>query len=193
MLNVGAGSRTIALPRHFEGWKCDRLDIDANVRPDICLDARELTQLPGGTYDAIYSSHNLEHFHRRDAVKVLRGFRHVLKPEGFVEVIVPDLGALFERVVQEKLDVDDVLYNSPAGPIQVRDMIYGYHKEIEESGNDFFLHKTGYTVKSLSALFVTSGFPHGYVARGDPLALVGFFFIQAPSPSMRILLGLPEA
>ena len=145
--------------------------------------------MPPATYDAVYCSHNLEHFHRRDAAKVVRGFRHVLKPEGFVHALVPDLGALFQLVVREKLDVDDQLYVSTAGPIRVRDVIYGFSPMVESSGNDFYLHKTGYTAKSLAALFTANGFPHAFVGSADPVQLIGMFFIQAPNAQTRAMFG----
>jgi hypothetical protein len=190
VLNVGGGSRAIPMPKHYEGWRCDRLDIDPQIRPDICLDARAMTQLPPATYDAVYCSHNLEHYTRRDAAKVVKGFRHVLRPDGLVEVIVPDLGALFKRVVEEKLDIDDVLYNSPNAPVLVRDVIYGFHAQVD-SGNDFYIHKTGYTPKSLWNLFVANGFPHGFVATCEPVMLMGLFFLQPPQPQTAASFGLP--
>ena len=52
-------------------------------------------------------------------------------------------------MVEKNLDIDDFLYQSPEGPITVRDVIYGYGAEIERSGNDFYAHKTGFTKKSL--------------------------------------------
>ncbi len=38
----------------------------------------------------------------------------------------------------ENLDLEDVLYTSPAGPIMVLDVIYGYGVEIARSGHDFY-------------------------------------------------------
>lgn len=189
VLNVGGGPRKILLPPRYAGWKQDLLDIDPAVSPDLCMDAREMSGLPPATYDAIFCSHNLEHYHRRDAVKVLAGFRHVLKPDGFAEIAVPDLGALIRKVAAENLDMDDVLYKSPAGPIQVRDVIYGYHVEIERHGNEFYTHKSGYTKKSLTALLAANGFPFALVAPLEPLALLGFFFRQPPSPDRLRTLG----
>jgi hypothetical protein len=180
VLNVGGGPPGISLPRHYEGWRHVRLDIDPSVRPDIQLDARQLSRLPAATYDAVYCSHNLEHFHRHDAPKVIAGFHHVLKPDGFVEVIVPDLAALFQKITQNNLDLEDELYPSPLGPVLVRDVIFGHHAEIERSGNDFYLHKTGYTPKSLKALFAANGFPHGVVSTSDPVILMGLFFLKPP-------------
>lgn len=158
ILNVGGNSKAIAIPNCFEGWQHDLLDIDPRGNPDVLCDARELWKLPFRQYDAIYCSHNLEHYHRHEVENVLKGFRVVLKKNGFIFVKVPDLHAVMRRVIEEDLDIDDVLYIAPSGPILVRDVIYGYHLEIEQSGNDFFAHKTGFTQKSLVQVLADNGF-----------------------------------
>ncbi len=88
-------------------------------------------------FDAVYCSHNLEHYYRHDVSRVLAGFRHVLNSDGFAEIRVPDLADLMQTVVRRGLDVDDLLYQSPAGPVTVRNVLYGLGTEIERSGNDF--------------------------------------------------------
>ena len=90
VLNVGGGPSRI-LPEEYSGWEQVMLDIDLAVHPDICLDAKEIGTLEAGQFDAIYCSHNLEHFYRHDAEKVLRGFVHVLSEEGYAEILVPDV------------------------------------------------------------------------------------------------------
>jgi SAM-dependent methyltransferase len=160
VLNVGGNSKEIALPSQYVGWQHVLLDIDPRGNPDVVCDARTLTDLPAGQYDAVYCSHNLEHYYRHDAVKVLAGFRHVLKNDGFVHILVPDMSALMKKVVVGGLDIDDLLYNSSAGPIHVVDVIYGLASEIERSGNDFFAHKTGFTEKSLRNRLEETGFPY---------------------------------
>jgi SAM-dependent methyltransferase len=159
VLNVGGNNRSIALPPQYEGWQHILLDIDPVGCPDIVCDARGLTELPGSEYDAVYCSHNLEHYYRHEVTKVLAGFHHVLKPEGFAHIRVPDLGELMQVVAEKNLDIDDFLYRSPAGPITVRDVIYGYGAKIERSGNDFFAHKTGFTKKALLSILRAAGFP----------------------------------
>src|SRR5512141_1346388 len=72
VLNVGGGTKAISIPDYFAGWRHDLLDIDSRGGPDIVCDARELQKLPCGSYDAIYCSHNLEHYYRHDGLKVLR-------------------------------------------------------------------------------------------------------------------------
>lgn len=191
VLNVGGNSKLIELPPHFQGWKHILLDIDPRGKPDLVCDARELAHLPGSQFDAIYCSHNLEHYYRHDVAKVLSGFLHVLKEDGFAHIRVPDMGELMRTVIQRNLDIDDFLYDSPAGPITVRDVIYGYGVEIERSGNDFFAHKTGFTQKSLIAILNECGFPFVYAGSGN-LEAQAFAFKNEPSGFAAKLLNLPQ-
>jgi len=158
VLNVGGGTKTIPIPAHYAGWDHVLLDIDPSRGPDVVCDARALTALPAAQYDAVYCSHNLEHYYPHDAPKVLAGFLHVLKDDGFAEIRVPDLHALMRRVVQRNLEMNDVLYQSGVGPITVQDVIYGYGKEIAESGQDFYAHKTGFTPRTLGLTLERAGF-----------------------------------
>jgi hypothetical protein len=190
ILNVGGNSREIPLPPQYAGWENVLLDIDPDVKPDIVCDARQLSQLPGGTYDAVYCSHNLEHYYRHDVPKVLAGFSHVLKDDGFVHIVVPDMGEVMREVVEKGKDIDDVLFISSGKKITVLDVMYGLGVEIEESGNDFFAHKTGFTQKSLPAMLVRCGFPHVY-SGGAELEILAFAFKAQPGEFARKLLHLP--
>jgi len=35
VLNVGGGTKAIAIPAHFDGWRHDLLDIDPTGNPDV--------------------------------------------------------------------------------------------------------------------------------------------------------------
>jgi hypothetical protein len=190
ILNVGGSSKAIALPPEYQGWMHVLLDIDPRNGPDIVCDARNLKSLPAAGYDAVYCSHNLEHYYRHDVFTVLAGFRHVLTDDGFVDIRVPDMGALIRTVVERKLDIDDFLYSSPAGPVTVRDVIYGFAPEIEESGNDFFAHKTGFTEKSLVSTLKAAGFGSAYAGSGN-LEIRALAFKHKPSRYAMELLRLP--
>ncbi len=192
VLNVGGANKTIALPAPYQGWEHVLLDIDPRGAPDIVCDARELTTLPAAQFDAVYCSHNLEHYYRHDVPKVLGGFRHVLKADGFAEIHVPDLADLMQTVVKRGLDVDDLLYQSPAGPITVRDVLYGLGSEIERSGDDFWAHKTGFTKKSLTAMLVRCGFAVVYNGSGN-FEVAAFAFTKPPTDEIRRLLNFPPA
>ena len=191
MLNVGGGSKEIPIPEHYEGWEHVLLDIDSARKPDVVCDARELSALPAGLYDAVYCSHNLEHYWRHDVPRVLKGFAHVLGAHGFAEIAVPDVKAVFADVQGRGLDLDDVLYESPAGPITVNDVIYGHGRQIALSGNDFYAHKNAFSQASLGAALRDAGFPWVFMGSG-PYAIRALAFRQAPTPERRSLLRLPS-
>jgi SAM-dependent methyltransferase len=191
VLNVGGNSKAIPLPSQYEGWDHVLLDIDPKGNPDVVCDARELMSLADALYDSVYCSHNLEHYYYHDVAKVLAGFIHVLKADGFVFIRVPDMNELMRTVVEKNLDIDDVLYQCPSGPIMVRDVIYGWGVEIERSGCDFFAHKTGFTEKSLDSALKTAGFPWVFTGAGN-LEVFAFAFKNKPSEYATKFLNLPK-
>jgi hypothetical protein len=191
VLNVGGGSKRIPIPTHYDGWQQLLLDVDARVAPDIVCDARTLVSRPPAEFDAVYCSHNLEHYYAHDGLTVLRGFRHVLKEQGFVEIRVPDLDCVMRYAVTHNLGLDDVLYQSPAGPISVIDVIYGFRREIEQSGLDFFAHKTGFSPASLRNTLERAGFEFVFVfPRSDAFEVRALAFKSAPTDDQRRLLGI---
>jgi len=191
VLNVGGGSKSIALPPQYAAFEHLLLDIDPKGQPDIVCDARQLSGLPAAQFDAVYCSHNLEHYYRHDVPRVLAGILHVMKDGGFVQIRVPDLTELMRVTVSQGLDVDDVLYTSPAGPVMVLDVLYGHSPTIERSGEEFFAHKTGFTQKSLSNAVARAGFSSMFCMTGN-LEINLIAFKGKPDPEVRVLFGLPE-
>lgn len=191
VLNVGGNSKAIPLPPHFAGFEHLLLDIDPRGNPDVLCDARNLTSLAPGQFDAIYCSHNLEHYYRHDVPRVLAGFMHVLKEGGFAEIIVPDLQQVMKETLERGLDVEDVLYQSAIGPITVLDVLYGYGVEIERSGQDFFAHKTGFTPRSLMAVLQQAGFSRAFWRPG-PLQVESYAIKGPPNPLTRALFNLTD-
>jgi hypothetical protein len=189
VLNVGGGSKSTAIPNYFDGWRHDLLDIDPRGQPEIACDARMLHTLAGGSYDAIYCSHNLEHYYRHDALAVVRGFVHMLNGTGFAEIRVPDIAKVIAELRDKNLELDDILYESPAGPISAHDVIYGLQTEIQSSGQDFYAHKTGFTPQSLSKLLLAGGFQTLLVDTKPYLAVHALAFKTEPSPGQRALLA----
>jgi SAM-dependent methyltransferase len=190
LLNVGGGTKDIPLPPQYNGWEHSLLDIDPRGGPDIVCDAREMSRLPSGEFDVVYCAHNLEHYYRHDAAKVLLGFHRVLKDDGFAHIRVPDIGEVMRVVVKGGMDIDDVLYESQAGPITARDVIYGFGAEIERSGNDYYAHRTGYTRKSLAAILNRCGFSRVLFGSGY-LEIVALAFKGEPNPLAEELLRQP--
>jgi hypothetical protein len=191
VLNVGGHDKRIPLPPHYAGFEHLMLDIDPAAAPDILCDARELSKLESSQFDAVYCAHNLEHYYRHDVPKVLAGFLHVLKDNGFAQVIVPDIAEVMRTAVAKGLDLEDVLYQSPAGPIKVLDVLWGWSAQIESSGQEFFAHKTGFTEKSLVATIQRSGFPKTYsMSRNYEVQVLAFK--RPPDAAASALFGLPD-
>ena len=70
LLHVGCGPKTQANthpafhdPRQ---WAETRLDIDPNAKPDIVASMTDMSMVESGQFDAIFSSHNLEHLYPHD-------------------------------------------------------------------------------------------------------------------------------
>jgi SAM-dependent methyltransferase len=191
VLNVGGGSKAIAIPPHYDGWEHVLLDIDRRSSAEIVCDARRLQSLSASQFDAVYCSHNLEHYYPHDTRQVLQGFLHVLKADGFAEIRVPDILAVLRRVVQSGMDIDDVLYQSALGPIAVHDVVYGFGKEIEQSGEDFYAHKRGFSPKTLQSVLEHAGFAHTFVfAAPDAFEVRALSFKSAPTPEQARQFGL---
>jgi len=163
VLNVGGGNKQIPIPECYGEWDHVLLDIDPTGNPDIVCDAREMYRLEAEQFDAVYCSHNLEHYYKHDRGAVLAGFLRVLKPAGFADIAVPDVMEVMKRVVESAMDIDDVLYQSPSGPITVRDVIYGHQAQIERTGVDFYAHKDGFSARSLQAALNEAGFGEVFV------------------------------
>lgn len=192
VLNVGGNRKAVAIPEHYAGWRQVLLDIDPKGDPDIECDAREILQLAPAQFDAVYCSHNLEHHYRHDVPKVLAGFAHVLTATGFAEVRVPDLPAVFRKMLDDSMDLEEVLYQAPAGPIRVIDVIYGWGPEIERTGNPFFAHKTGFSRRSLHEALLGAGFTEVWNAPPfSPYELRALAFKQPSTTKQRALLGIP--
>lgn len=188
-LNVGGNNRDILLPGQYTDFEQLLLDIDPKGGPDIVCDARKLTSLDGDQFEAVYCAHNLEHYYRHDVRKVLAGFLHVLKEGGFAHIRVPDIGEIMQIVVERELDIEDVLYDSAFGPISVLDVLYGHSVQIENSGEDFYAHKTGFTKKSLLTALDQAGFSEIY-SWEDTLEINAIAFKGKPDAAALALFGI---
>ena len=180
-LHVGCGqNRKARTTRAFNTpqWEELRLDIDPAVAPDIVGSMTDMRAEADASVDAIYSSHNIEHLYPHEVPLALAEFRRVLKPEGFAVVTCPDLQAVAELVVQDKLL--QPAYQSPAGPIAPLDILYG-HRPALARGNLFMAHRTGFTLNSLMQTFNAAGFA-GCAGRRQPPPAYALWVVAARRP-----------
>jgi predicted SAM-dependent methyltransferase len=70
--------------------------------------ANAVRRLPLATasVDAIYASHFLEHLPRDDAVLFLREARRLLRADGLIRIVVPDLASIVDHYLQARRDGD---------------------------------------------------------------------------------------
>lgn len=101
-LNFGCGQR------YRKGW----VNIDFHSDSPEVQRVNLLGKLPfaDNSFDVVYSSHTLEHFSLRVTERILAECRRVLKPEGIIRTVLPDL----ENTCREYVRVMDGVYQGDA-------------------------------------------------------------------------------
>ena len=158
LLHIGCGpKRKNQTTRGFntDAWTELRLDIDADVQPDIIGTMTDMSAVADASVDAIFSSHNIEHLYPHEVGPALAEFIRVLRPDGFLVVTCPDLQEVCRLVAEDKLL--EPAYTSPAGPITPLDILYG-HRPPMARGNLYMSHRCGFTEKVLIGTLRSCGF-----------------------------------
>jgi SAM-dependent methyltransferase len=180
LVNLGSGPReNPSIPDYFKDWKHLRVDVDSGVEPDILADLTDLSAVPDGYADCVWASHCLEHLYEHQVMTALSEFRRVVRDDGFVCIIVPDLQAVANYVAADRMH--EPLYDSPAGPITPHDIFFGFGPAIA-SGRTSMAHKCGFTPSALQRYFERMSF--GEVAlrrREKALELVAIARVISPA------------
>lgn len=158
LLHVGSGAKdSRKLPDRYDSreWTEIRLDIDPGVTPDIVGDIRDMQEVKSVSFDALFSSHNLEHLYPHEVSLALSEFFRVLKPGGHAFIACPDLQSIAMYVAQGNLT--EPIYESQAGPISPIDVLFGYRPSLAQ-GNLFMAHRTGFTDQTLAQSLSNVGF-----------------------------------
>jgi SAM-dependent methyltransferase len=159
LLHVGCGStRKEHTSPGFQShdWVELRLDIDPAAAPDILGTLTDMSAVPAGTADAVFSSHTLEHLYHHEVPSALAEMMRVLKPEGIVVSRVPDLQAAARMIAEDRLF--ETAYLSPAGPVTPFDMVYS-HRQFVGRDRPYMAHHGGFTATSLGVALAEAGFP----------------------------------
>jgi predicted SAM-dependent methyltransferase len=93
-LHLGCG------PKYLPGF----LNIDANPfnRIDLWLDVRNGLPFPSSSVDSIYATHMFEHFYPDELNRLLRESVRVLKNDGGIRLIVPNLASAITAYSQKQ-------------------------------------------------------------------------------------------
>ena len=157
-LHVGCGHKKKSSTTNgfnTKGWSEFRYDIDESVKPDYVGSMTDIGVISSGSFDAVFSSHNIEHLYAHEVPVALSEFYRILNDQGVAVLTCPDLKSVCELVAQDKLT--EQAYLSPAGPITPLDILYG-HRESMKKGNLYMSHKCGFTQKVLVASMQSVGF-----------------------------------
>ena len=173
-LNVGCGRRGTggSLP-YFSDWQEVRLDLDPLARPDVVANITDLDCIADASFDAVFSSHSIEHLFEHELPRAMQSFRRILKPEGFACILVPDLQIAARAIAEDRMS--DPIYHSVSGPISAHDMVFGFGAAIAR-GSVFMAHRCGFTPTVLGRTVVGGGFAEVIVRRREAhleLAAVG--------------------
>ena len=178
VLNAGSGpanARPLPAPFSPELWDEVRLDVEPAVEPDHVASLSDMRGvIADASFDAVWSSHSLEHIFGFDVPHALAEFRRVLKPDGFAMVTCPDVEAVAAAVVEHGLD--HVAYMAPVGPITLHDILYGHSASIR-GGALAMAHRTGFTARRLGELALDAGFAEVAVGRGPDYDLWGVLML----------------
>jgi len=157
-------------------------------------DPRSLARGAPDCVHAIYCSHTLEHFPLHDVQAILAGAHRILVPGGFLHLRVPDIPALMRLVVERRLDLDSVLYRAGAGPVTVRDLLWGHapsiaRERLANPGQAGAAHRTGFSRRTLASALQRAGFAITYSSERR-LELSALAFKGTPDPVACALFNL---
>jgi SAM-dependent methyltransferase len=172
-LHVGCGPLNKSNCYGFDNdnWQEIRFDIDENVNPDIVGTLTDMNSVDSKSVDAIYSSHTIEHIFPHQVSIAVKEFYRVLKDDGIAVITCPDLQRVGQALSNDKLY--EPIYQSPMGPVTAFDVIFG-HRKTTKDGNQFMIHKGGFTYSTLDRAFFDGGFEARCGGRG---AICGLWLV----------------
>lgn len=166
VLNCGSGPKSIRkLDAIFDpaAWHEVRIDLDPRVEPDFVSSMTNMREhFQARTFDAIWSSHSLEHLHTHEIPHALAEFRRILRNDGFALISCPDLETVMTLFLERGPGC--IAYHSAAGPVTPLDMMFGHTPSIA-SGNLHMAHHSGLTAELLGGLLLQAGFAEAITKR----------------------------
>jgi ubiquinone/menaquinone biosynthesis C-methylase UbiE len=137
-------------------WREVRLDVNPETAPDVVASITDMHSFFGSrSFDAVWSSHSLEHLYGHQVPSALSEFWRILKTGGFALITCPDLEAVASALVED--GPDHVSYLSAIGPVTPLDMLFGHSASIA-AGNCQMAHKTGFTAARLARMLLDARF-----------------------------------
>jgi hypothetical protein len=160
VLSVGSGPQQLDEWKQ-RGWSVVRLDIDPTTKPDIVGNMTSLGNI--GLFDAVFCCHALEHLYPHEVGFALHEFKRVLRTNGAVIILVPDLEGI--------APTEDVLYRTDCAPVTGLHLFYGDPNEIPHA--PYMAHHCGFVQDGLHRVLEACGFAHVKTSRLPNYNLMG--------------------
>jgi len=158
-LHIGPGtSYKDSTTRVFNApdWNEVRLDIDDAAKPDIKASMLDMSMIEDNSFEAIFSSHNIEHVFSYQVITAFLEMFRVLKDKGFLVLSCPDIQQVSIAVAKGNL-TNPLYYTSSKVPISAIDILYGHGQSLKD-GNHYMAHKCGFTDRVLLGELNQAGF-----------------------------------
>jgi len=150
-------------------WKVDGWE-NLDIQTGYDLNEKLLTEYKNNTAELIYFSHALEHLPWKTVPKLLAECNRVLKPNGMIRIVVPDMDILSVLLVkndkQYLIDGNPSFYANPIN--RERPLIDDIKQQIGHCPPHEFLemksdsHKSFFTFSILNILLFIAGFKEIY-------------------------------
>jgi ubiquinone/menaquinone biosynthesis C-methylase UbiE len=108
---------------------------------------------PDQSADVVYSSHTLEHLSREDGLRLLKECRRVLKRNGIIRIVVPDLRHHVAEYMQGRIKAEDF--------VESLGVLYGNSENAVKNRLAPFIqfpHRCMYDTQGLLSILETLGF-----------------------------------
>ncbi len=158
LLHVGCGPKykqQTSAGFNSDDWSEIRLDVDSTVNPDVLGSMTDMSTVASESVDAVFSSHNIEHLYPHEVPVALAEIVRVLKPDGFLVVVCPDLQAAAKLIAEDRMF--ETAYESPAGPVTPFDMVYS-HRSYTHRDKPHQAHHSGFSKSTLQGTLLANGF-----------------------------------
>ena len=113
-VDYSLGARLSGIPFYnFTNKRLKLFDIDAEGLPRVWDDKMYIHNLnkrfpwENCSVDVIYCSHTLEHFSKHEGLEFLRECHRVLKKDGIIRIVVPDLKSFVEEYQKGNMRADE--------------------------------------------------------------------------------------
>ena len=86
-----------------DDWHEVRLDIDKSVNPDIVASLTDMSSVSDNSFDAVFSSHNIEHVFAYQVNTAFSEMYRVLNNKGYLVITCPDIQQVSIEVAKGNL------------------------------------------------------------------------------------------